>query len=349
MNYQPSKLYEDMSHEDKTWLLDRKNNVNSPFYNFIGNDNAIEALTDIIYAGLTDTRACPGIGIAFYGQASTGKTTLGNIVASTLDIPFLSMIANRVKTSDALFTLIKNTFTSEHTDLLILGKSTSGKDLYCLPAIGIFLDEAHTAAAEVSDSLLNATEQSTRKLITKDAEIDCRNVWWMLGTTEKGKLDKPLASRFAPIFLKPYTQDEVALIVQRRTNWEINCCKLIALYGHIPRIALEFARMVSCSIERSGLFVEKASPDIVERHIEVVARRKGIGTDGIDEKQKAVLISLVKNKETGQSFRQLCEVAGVEKEEMDSYIMPPLIIKSFVRVANRHFPTDDAIKYVTSL
>jgi Holliday junction resolvasome RuvABC ATP-dependent DNA helicase subunit len=340
---QAKRIFDALSPDEIRLLLDR-DNPSCSFSNFIGNDNAIDALSDLAFAGLLkEDRAASGVNILLAGPRSVGKTTVAKLFADVLELPFLELQAGEVLTAEYLFDRIDKKLEEEYLGLTPLSK-VNGKDYYEIPPMVIFMDEIHSLPAHAREVLLAALEQKTSRLVTAREELDCKNVYWVVATTERGQLPLPFESRFISVRLESYTLSEVAEIVAMNTGWVAAACMKVAQLTKIPRQAIAFSQQALFASKRMNVGILDA--------VEIVAKRKGIDEDGIDKKQIDVMIALAMNKEHGKSLKSLCSAVGVSTEEMEVHIMPLLLLSSLdtkplVQVSNRYHITDSGLKVLS--
>lgn len=341
--FQGREFFE-LSDVERRKLVDQ-NDPASPFYNYVGNHDGVNTLADILYVTLKDKlHRNQGVGVAFYGQASTGKTTLASMYAEVLGLPFLSTNASEIVNIDMFFDMLYNLFSEEGMPLKQIG-TRGGKAEYLIYPAVVFLDEIHCLPTASKNALLSACEQGTSRLITKKTDSNCKNIHWLVATTDRGLLPKPLDSRFVKILLHPYTDEEITKILEKHSKLPTEVCKLISCYAKIARVAIDFAKEVKFASERQNLSYEHA--------VRVVAKRRGINEDGLERKHIDILLSLYADKDSGKPLSQLCEVAGVGKEELSKFLMPVLLLdtpkrRAYVKVSNRHKITEAGILYLKS-
>lgn len=338
---QPRRLFDKLDTETIRRLVDR-NNSECPLYNFVGNNSAIDCLSDILYNALgLDDRASSGLGISIFGQASTGKSMLVKIFGDILQLPFLDLQSDEIISNDFLLERIIAKLDEEGLYLTNLSGKEGG-EYYEIPPMVIFLDEVHALPPLLRNSLLSALEQKSSLFFTPKAEVKCKNVYWFIATTERGRLPLPFESRFVPVVLDSYTITEVTKIIQLNTKWDIEICKKIAVLTKIPRQAIAFATQVDMCAKRSNISLLDA--------VELTAERKGIDENGIDKRQINVMMALAMS-ESGQSIKSLCNTVGVNVAEMERYILPILLLntrdnKPYVTVSNKHRITEHGINYL---
>jgi hypothetical protein len=189
---------------------------------------------------------------------------------------------------------------------------------YIPPPINVFIDEVHALSTSVVQGLLKATEPKDAILVTeRGITVDCKNIHWMIATTDRGKLFDAFDTRFTKCILNLYTKEEVAQVVQTQNpDWELSICRLVAHYcGRIPREALAFAREMQLEFNMNP---NLHWPQVASR----VAEDNEIDELGMTYKRRDILAAL------GQgpiSEKRLAIIACVKAEELEKFIMPWLL------------------------
>jgi hypothetical protein len=202
-----------------------------------------------------------------------------------------------------------------------------------VPPSIVFIDEVHGLPRDVRDGLLKAIESKDRMLCIEGGwYADCKNVCWMVATTERGQLFGPFDSRFTKVELGMYGAEEVARIVQLdNPGWNQPLCRLVARYaGRIPREALDFAKAIVQEHEMNGGMDWEATAARVARSLK-------IDRYGLTRQRLVVLVAL------GQlgaiSKGRLADHAGCGLAELEKFVMPALLVST---------PDDPAMVVVTN-
>lgn len=311
-NSEKKQLYCTPFKEDLNSYLD-PDNVKSPLNNFIGNRNALELIRPLLYTALCRENCCAGdMAIFLRGAASTGKTTLAELIAKILKLPLLVIHPKSVKTIDNIAEQIYNLLINTNSVL----QEKNG--IYVIPPIVVFLDEVHALSSEIFNGLLKAIERTDAKLITKKGIVyNTTNILWIVATTENIDF-KPFGTRFLDIQLLPYTREEIATIVQRSNpSWDMDTCRLIAKYNlPIPRKAKMFADLLKMAIP-----MNKDIP--LQELVIKYAQHKGMDQFGLHQKQLAVLKILGKNMVSKDNLENM--VSFDNDQELNEEIMPSLM------------------------
>jgi len=191
----PTKFY----HPDKVILPTHGNKVlfrPKNFGEYIGQEKAKARLNAFIDGTTSRNLVFPHTLI--HGNAGCGKTTLARIIANTLNIPFVEMIASDIDTSYD-----------------ILCKLDTMSTTYNTPGI-LFIDEIHAMDRKTVESLYPLME---------DFAQDGRPImpFTLIGaTTELGEIledRRPFYDRFKIIVeLEPYAAKDISVIVQQYRN-----------------------------------------------------------------------------------------------------------------------------------
>jgi Holliday junction resolvasome RuvABC ATP-dependent DNA helicase subunit len=307
-------------------------NPNSPLFKIIGNEDAIELLSWILFDALNNAEHICKQNLAFVGPSSAGKTMISRVFAEVLGLPHVEISPKSVNNATDVVKSI----------LHALNKKISipyGNGNIVLPPMVILLDESHAFNDNVIQSLLKATDRNDATLSINNTTLDCKNVCWHFATTDLGKMFDAFITRFERVNLRLYTKDEITQIIQKSNpDWDKSICMTVANYcNRIPREALTFAELVRKAY--------KFNPTTLEEAAAAVAKKKGIDEYGMTNQRLNVLIAL------GQrplSINQLCATVGCKEEELRKLILPWLLEStpdqnSYVSITNRHHITKEGL------
>lgn len=322
------------SHEDRLWAVSREN-PDSPFSKFIGNEKPVRKLQTVAYDALgRPNHLCRELAFSVFGPASSGKTTLIRLFSETLELPFLEVSPKSLSSMDDLFQLMSLTLEKAGIPLV----ETANKQ-FTAPPMSIFLDEIHAYMDGVIQGLLKATEYNDAMLITESGRmIDMYNVNWNIATTDEGRLFDAFRTRFSPIQLSYLSKNEVAEIVSlANEDLPFEVCELVAHYNsRIPRKALEFARYMKIARPMRG----EDWKDLARS----LAHDEGIDEFGMHEIYLRILKAL---GQSPISQKRIVNIAGKKKEEVEGFIMPWLLTATedqppLVRVTGRGYTITEA-------
>lgn len=316
------------------WKMSKLNRENpeSPFHKFIGNEPAVRKMTAAAFTALgRENHLMRELAFSIFGPSSAGKTTLARLYAETVELPFMEISPKSLRTVDDLFRIISNTLQDEGLPLV----EQDRKKFFLLPPCVIFIDEVHALTPGVVDGLLKATEFTDSRMVTESGiTVNTENATWMIATTDEGKLFEAFRTRFSPIVLKYLSKSDIAKIVKlANPDLSDEVCGLVAHYNsRIPRKALEFARymrMVS-AMNPSLSWVDVTS---------LVAADEGIDEFGMNEVHLKILRALglgpvAKNR--------VALIAGRKEEEVERNILPWLLTetedqKSLIGVSSKGY------------
>jgi len=304
------------SEEARRWMVD-PTNPGSPFSKFIGNEQAVRRLAIAAYSALgKPNHVCSDQNFALLGPASAGKTMLTKLFSSLLGLPFLEVSPGSVADLKSLLHKISetlNAFGDGHLALVPEDKNIT------IPPMVVFIDEVHALKDSVIQGLLKATEKSDGVMDTGEWIVDCKNVCWIIATTDRGLLFDAFDTRFTRLDLELYTAEQVTQMVQiQNPDWNDQVCKLVALYGgRLPREVKAFAKEMRLAQEMS-----KADWISVAHQ---VARDQNIDEFGMTNKRLLVLKALSKGP---VATKRLPAAVGVKIEELDKFILPALLSRT---------------------
>lgn len=328
--------------EDELRVVCDRNNPVCEFYDFIGNNEAIETIFDVAYKVLqTYRRDSTGINFAFYGPASTGKTTIACKYAKLLELPFASLAGGSIKSLKSLLDFIQSVLDEDQLEI----QPDENGDLE-IPAMVVFIDEVDACSNSVIHGLLTACEPTNPYFTIETSKYTTKNIHWIIATTERGDLFRPFETRFTTLQLKPYSLSELAVIVKTRFNkFADDVCLKISKYSRIPRVAISFATQVELASERMKLSYSNA--------VDLIAKRKGIDPSGLDERQIKVL-KFVASDDAGKSMHQLCGYIGCAESEFKDSVIPTLLYDyddrlPLIRITNRYKITEAGSDFLNQL
>jgi len=317
---------------------------------YLGNDDVKDAFIDYMGPALTTptagwpadhTNRCMGpTAFGLFGPASTGKTTMVKLVAEVVQLPFLELdgtCRTQEQLADQLFDLHAEFFVE--TEGFPGGMADLGGGRYCSAPVIVFFDEAHMLEGG-GRWLLKCTERKDATLICSQGQIDTRNIFWVLGTTNPERLDDPLYTRLNQQWLKPYNAQQVARILSLDyPQLSEDDRLLLANYGGlIPRVAWDLADQ-SC---KKAVWDEVPITEAVR----AVAARKKIDEEGISEMHVWIMKTLAANNKTMARSR-LADAVGCPDEQLEKMHMPRLTLAtaerpSLVRVSSKGYELTDA-------
>ena len=162
---------------------------------YIGQENAKRSLRISMNAAKKSGR--PLAHLLICSSYGLGKTTLANIIANEMGLPFFNINATNLKDAAAL-----SLYFSKIEESCIL-----------------FIDEIHTLKKEVQTVLLSIMTDFTVTLLDDSGESHRFNLppFTLIGaTTQAGELLKPFINRFAVLELEEYTDEDKKMLVESK-------------------------------------------------------------------------------------------------------------------------------------
>lgn len=317
--FEPSGL--PPTHEDREIYL------NKAYAGFKGNEKAVEVLKTIDHNALGNYNRYTELNVALFGPAGCGKTQLIKLHNKARGLPFVEIQPDAVKSCQDIITEVAKVL--ENAGIPLKGEN----NYYELPPIDIFIDEVHALINKVVMGLLKPTEAKDGMMVTEEGwRINCRNVHWIIATTDRGRLFDAFDTRFTKINMSLYPKHIIAKIVQENYDWNDEVCELVAHYTpRVPRESLAFAQQMK--------LVHKRYPGSWADVARKVADYNDIDEFGMTFKRLAILKAL------GQgpvASKRLPVIVQVKPEELDRFILPWLLVStedqpSFVTVGSKGY------------
>lgn len=278
---------------------------------------------------------CRGCNFGIYAQSGQGKTYVVKQFAKMVGIPFVFVQSTAISDTARLFDMICeefNRFEDGRLPIVPYKPMEITKADYTLPPMIVFFDEAHALPKKMmTGGLLNAMEADDGHMIVKHGSgsvlVDCKNVCWIVATTEKGKLFDAFANRLSTdIEWCSAEPEQVSLIVKQKMDarleegeipftMPLEACLVAARYRRVPREAINFSLKM---IQQ----VDMVPSDSWQESADKVAVEIGLDQWGFSEKQVVILSAL------GQrpiAENRLATVAKCRIEQVARYELPMLM------------------------
>jgi len=331
-------------------ILDPTNSA-CPFHNYIGNREAVEIALDLAFSAFSNRTTLLETGeqvcvrecnkrIALLGPPGTGKTLFAKTFTQVLELPFIETDAARLTNAAKLFEFI-NSVLIEHEIPLVALREVGGISHYLVPPSVLFIDEVHGLRGATQDSLLKMLEGNDGRLILSSSVLDCKRMCVIVATTDKGKLRPAFKRRFIKITLKRHTTEELAQIVRNAFSWNFKDCMAVAERSPNAGEALELAKSVLSSSNRTHKSITATIP--------IIAERLGIDDDGINSVAIAVL-ELLQGEDNGLSRKAICAALSIEEDEFVNDCLPFLMAnnkhQAYITISNRHRISEAGKKFL---
>jgi Holliday junction DNA helicase RuvB len=235
-----------------------------------------------------------------------GKTTLANIIANEVGMPFFNVNATNLKDVRSL-----SLYFSKIQDSCI-----------------IFIDEIHTLKKEVQTVLLSIMTDFTVNFIDENGEeqhYDLPQFTLIGATTQAGELLKPFLNRFAVLELEDYTDDEKHILVEskfKKLGYEATEEAIDAISRRcrgVPRTIETYAKgIIDVALTRDETVITEETTDIYFEIHEI--DDNGLTKNDIkilkilDEAAKPLALVTIESK------------SGIQKEDIE-YRYEPYMIK----------------------
>jgi Holliday junction resolvasome RuvABC ATP-dependent DNA helicase subunit len=300
-----------------------------PLSRFVGNEKAKHRLSRAAYQmWANDTHAGGNQAIAIIGEASTGKTTLGKLFAETVLLPYVDIQPKAVRSAldilEAIADVLDRTevHSRRYDKPMNLRLVPDADKQFRIPPCVVHIDEVHALPNQVVQALLKATEPKDGMLAVGEGFVaDCRQVTWVISTTDRGLLFDAFDTRFRKVTLHLYNKDDVAEIIRRNnSDWSIEVCRLVARYcWRVPREAIAFANDMRTEYDLRSQDGEVSWEDVAA----AVARDNEIDPYGMTRQRLAVLTAL--GQQGSIPKNRLCLYANCKEEELVKFVMPALL------------------------
>ena len=253
----------------------------------------------------------------FWGPPGTGKTTIANIIANTLKVPFFTLSAISAGVKDV-------------REVIEQARTKAGSIL--------FIDEIHRLSPEVEEILYPAMEDYRLDIMigegpaARSGRLDLPPFTLIGATTRAGMLTNPLRDRFGIVSrLEFYTAEELGRIVHRSAGLleveitETGALEIAKRSRGTPRIANRLLRRVRdyAQVKADGL-VSSEIADAALKMLDVDA----LGFDVMDRK----LLSAVLEKFGGGpvGLDNLAAAIGEERDTIEDVLEPYLIQQGYL-------------------
>jgi Holliday junction resolvasome RuvABC ATP-dependent DNA helicase subunit len=327
MRTQNELLFPLKTREERLWAVS-PDNPNCPLNKFIGNTKPVRELRRAVFKAMErSNRACNDFSFALFGPASTGKTTLAELFADSLQLPFCVIQPQSTRRVQDVFNEIKKSLDTpvvykadgwreEYADLSLVEVS---KNHFVFPSKVVLIDEVHNLPRPVVQGLLKATEREDATMVTEEGIIvDCRNICWVIATTDRGGLFDAFDTRFEKLQLRLYSKKEVAKIINiANEDWSLEVCEIVSHYcSTVPREAKSFAKAMRIEMEMVDHNDWKSVAS-------TVAEDKGVDEFGMTLQRVSVLKALGNRPISGSQLPHFT-TPRCKEDELKNFVLPAL-------------------------
>ena len=280
---------------------------------YIGQEKAKQSIKIAINAAKKENRVLEHMLICSpYGL---GKTTLANVIANEMNLPFFSINATNIKDTKSLslyFSKIKES---------------------CI----VFIDEIHSLKNDVQTVLLSILSDFQVSFIDtqgNDKSYDLPPFTLIGASTQAGELLKPLLNRFTIIELTDYNEEEIDIIVKTKFDklgYEINddAIKSVSTRSRgIPRTIEIYAKGIrDIAINKD---TKNITLDIVNEYFDMI----DVDELGLTQYDKKILKAL-EDSNIPLALITIESKTGIQKEDLEYRYEPYLIKIGFVEKTER--------------
>lgn len=304
-----SENEEDLSLQEKTPSIRP-----SRFEDYPGQEDVKKNLQ--VYVEAARRRSSPMDHVILHGAPGLGKTTLANIVANELGVPFIATSGPAIDKPGDLAGIL------------------TGLE----PGTLLFVDEIHRLSIKVEEILYGAMEDFSIDIIVgqgasaRSVRMDVAPFTLVGATTRLSLLSRPLLSRFGiQERLEFYETDALMRILNRTSQ--------ILGFDLSPEGAKEIAmrsrgtpRLANRLLKRVGDFAEVAGNRVIDRAVaDVALKRQGIDDNGFDRVDRRILQIMQEQYEGGPvGIDALAASLHEDRATIEDVYEPYLVYRGFI-------------------
>lgn len=300
------------------------------FYEYIGQAKLKEKMKIFIEAAKRRESCMDHI--LLYGPPGLGKTTLAGVIANEMDVSL------KITSGPVL---------DKAGDLAAILTSLEENDI-------LFIDEIHRLNTAVEEILYPAMEDGELDIIigkgpaARSIRIELPNFTLIGATTRVGLLSSPLRDRFGVTHrMEYYNNLELKEIIRRGAKvLEVSIDQDGA--GEIARRSRGTPRIANRFLKRVRDYAEvKGNGIITKRIVLETLKLLGVDEDGLDELDRNIILSIIKNYNGGPvGIETLSLMLGEDKRTIEEVYEPFLVKKGYIKRTPRgRMITEKAKKY----
>ena len=285
------------------------------FYEYIGQSKLKEKMQIFIEAAKRRESCMDHI--LLYGPPGLGKTTLAGVIANEMDVSL------KITSGPVL---------DKAGDLAAILTSLEENDI-------LFIDEIHRLNTSVEEILYPAMEDGELDIIigkgpaARSIRIELPKFTLIGATTRVGLLSSPLRDRFGVTHrMEYYNNSELMEIIIRGAKvLEVSidnegASEIAKRSRGTPRIANRFLKRVRDYAEIRGNGI------ISKRIVLETLKLLGVDEDGLDELDRGIIISIMKNYNGGPvGVETLSLMLGEDKRTIEEVYEPYLVKKGYIK------------------
>jgi Holliday junction DNA helicase RuvB len=257
------------------------------FDHIIGQDHIKERLSILIEYAKLENKRLPDL--FFAGPGGVGKSTFSRAIPIGLgwvtdnNPAYAELNATSVKDMGQLISYM-------HDNIRIPVQIDVENSKVTIPRCVVFLDEVQKLKEPLKTELLNAMDErrKTTFKVHNDTvlEADFSEVTFIMASTDKNDLSDAFLSRFQIFELIPYTAQEIAAAVSKRTSWDLSASLEIGKRCKtVMRVAMLEIEAIKAFLRVRNL---EPSADSMVKYYEL-KKTDDLGLDEIDYKMLEIL------------------------------------------------------------
>ena len=298
------------------------------FENMIGQPQ-IKSILQFYVEGATNGGIIPPI--LFTGARGLGKTEFAREFSKNLKKPILEINCSTIKNNRQFFEQIFVPIVMNNDIVLIF-------------------DECHALPKDLQNAFLTVfnVEKGFRKNFEWDGssmEFDFSRQTYLFATTEPDKIFAPLKDRFEEIDFRPYSDDEMAKILQSRADWvefqDDVMNEIVPTLRGNARSAVKRAKQIClyCEGKNNYQFGDSQWKDMCDK--------LGITADGLSNSEIQILSVL---KQRGPcTLAMLSAATGFSRSALQRDIEMHLLRKNLMRIEGKREITGAGVKALEKL
>jgi holliday junction DNA helicase RuvB len=286
----------------------------SKFEDYPGQESVKENLQ--IYVEASKKRSKPLDHVILHGAPGLGKTTLANIIANELGVPFLATSGPAIDKAGDLAGIL------------------TGIE----PGTLLFIDEIHRLSIKVEEVLYGAMEDFAIDIIigqgasARSMRMDIAPFTLVGATTRLSLLSRPLLGRFGIQERLDFYEPEALQKILYRT------CTILGLQLS-PDASLEIARrsrgtprLANRLLRRVADFAEVENLNQIDKIIaDIALTRQGIDSSGLDRVDRRILQIMSEQYDGGPvGIETLAVTLNEDRETLEDVYEPYLVYRGFI-------------------